>query len=69
MSERNITLLITEDSGRWANRHAFVISISDSGVEIRRAGEPIASRDRSVSTTVGREPHFTDLVLHVEESP
>lgn len=69
MSERNIKLTIDEDTGRYAHRQTFVISIGEHGVEIRREGSPVVSRDSSVATTVGREPTYTELVLRVEEQP
>lgn len=68
MSDRNIILTIEEAAGAWIHKHNFVISIGDNGVEIRRAADPVASRDRSVSMVVGTEPTFSDLVLHVEET-
>ena len=68
MSERNIKLTIREE-GFFVTTHSFIISIGDGGIEIRRAGAPVATRDRSVSCAVGREPDFVDLTLHVEEQP
>ena len=73
MSERNIKLtIVEEDEGAFSIKQGFVISIGDSGVEIRRAREPVATRDRSVSVSVshaGHEPRFVELTLHVEEAP
>lgn len=69
MSERNIRLTIDEDNGRYAQRQSFVISIGEHGVEIRKEGSPVVTRDRSIATTVGREPTYTELVLRVEEQP
>lgn len=68
MTERNIKLTIKELRGHFVDQHDFVISVGDSGVEIRYAADPIATRDRSVPLAVGCEP-FTDLELHVEECP
>lgn len=69
MSERNIRLTVAEDDGLFTHKHRFIISVSDSGVEIRRESGPVADRDSSAVCTVGREPEYTTLVLHVEEAP
>jgi hypothetical protein len=69
MSERNIRLTVAEDDDPFTHKQRFIISVGDSGVEIRREGGPVADRDGSVACTVGREPEYTTLVLHVEEAP
>jgi hypothetical protein len=68
MSERNIKLSIAEDHGFLPYVHNFIISITDNGVEIRRAADPVVTRDTSIAMTVGKEPEYFDLVLKVEET-
>jgi hypothetical protein len=68
VNERNIKLTIDEGDV-FSHKQTFVISITDVGVEIRHSNQPVAMRDRSVAVTVGTEPTFVDLTLHVEECP
>jgi hypothetical protein len=68
--ERNILLTIVEEVGVIPYRHRFIISIGgENGAEIRRASAPVATRDRSVGTSVGHDPEPVELTIHVEEAP
>ena len=57
MKERNIKLTIMD--GRKPQH--FVISLGDNGAEIRRAGDPVASRDASIKVA--------GIAIEVEEVP
>jgi hypothetical protein len=67
--ERNIKLTIEELNDELAHVQSFIISIGPNGAEIRLAGSPIMSRDRSTTAVVGGEPNYVNLALHVEELP
>ena len=71
MRERLIKLTMTDETRLAVNaqQQTFVISLNENGAEIRLSRAPIASRDRSIETTVGFEPHLIDITIHVEEMP
>lgn len=65
---KDIRLTLDQPGDPFFAKQRFIISVSDAGVEIRWESAPVASRDTSVAATVGREPEYVDIVLHVEES-
>lgn len=71
MRERTIKLTMTDEAHRplRAQRQTFLITLNENGAEIRFSRSPIASRDRSIETTVGTQPDLINLTIHVEEIP
>ena len=65
---KNIRLTITQPGDPFAAKHNLIVSVTDAGVEIRHEAAPVASRDSSIAITVGTEPEYFDIVLHVEEA-
>lgn len=66
--ERTVKLTIEQTFGHRLHKENFVITVGQDGAEIRRARDPVVSRDRSVVAYIGSEPTVSTVVLRVEET-